>query len=33
VSSACVAHATCPVLIVHNNDQVRLDAEKSTATH
>ncbi|MET0713939.1 MAG: universal stress protein [Mycetocola sp.] len=28
VSSACVAHATCPVLIVHNKDQVRLDAEK-----
>jgi nucleotide-binding universal stress UspA family protein len=33
VSSACVAHATCPVLIVHNKDQVRLDAEKSTTTH
>jgi nucleotide-binding universal stress UspA family protein len=29
VSTACVAHATCPVLIVHNKDQVRLDAEKS----
>lgn len=29
VSSACVAHATCPVLIVHNKDQVRVDAEKS----
>ena len=33
VSSACVAHATCPVLIVHNKDQVRVDAEKSTARH
>jgi nucleotide-binding universal stress UspA family protein len=29
VSSACVAHATCPVLIVHNKDQVRVDAERS----
>lgn len=29
VSSACVAHAACPVLIVHNKDQVRVDAEKS----
>lgn len=33
VSSACVAHATCPVLIVHNKDQVRVDAEKTTARH
>lgn len=33
VSSACVAHATCPVLIVHNKDQVRLDAEKNAARH
>jgi nucleotide-binding universal stress UspA family protein len=31
VSSACVAHATCPVLIVHNKDQVQLDAEKSAS--
>lgn len=31
VSSACVAHATCPVLIVHNKDQVRVDAEKSAS--
>lgn len=30
VSSACVAHATCPVLIVHNNDQVHLDAAKQS---
>lgn len=33
VSSACVAHATCPVLIVHNKDQVRVDAEKTTSAH
>jgi nucleotide-binding universal stress UspA family protein len=32
VSTACVAHATCPVLIVHNKDQVRLDAENSAAS-
>lgn len=25
VSSACVAHATCPVLIVHHNDEIRSD--------
>ena len=31
VSTACVAHAQCPVLIVHNKDQVRLDAEKKAA--
>lgn len=31
VSSACVAHATCPVLIVHNKDQVQLDAAKRAA--
>jgi nucleotide-binding universal stress UspA family protein len=31
VSSACVAHAKCPVLIVHNKDQVRMDAEKAAA--
>ncbi|MET0932763.1 MAG: universal stress protein [Mycetocola sp.] len=33
VSSACVAHATCPVLIVHNKDQVRVDAEKNASGH
>ena len=29
VSSACVAHATCPVLIVHNKDQVHVDAKRA----
>ena len=29
VSSACVAHATCPVLIVHSRDQHHVDATKS----
>ena len=33
VSTACVAHAQCPVLIVHHKDQIRLDAEKKTAGH
>ena len=32
VSTACVAHAQCPVLIVHHKDQVRLDAEKKAAS-
>lgn len=33
VSTACVAHATCPVLIVHNKHQSSVDAEKPTAAH
>jgi nucleotide-binding universal stress UspA family protein len=31
VSSALVAHARCPVLIVHNTDQDRVDKEKAAA--
>ena len=31
VSSACVAHASCPVLVVHRSDQTPVEAETSTA--
>ncbi|MBG6238627.1 nucleotide-binding universal stress UspA family protein [Mycetocola sp. CAN_C7] len=31
VSSACVAHALCPVLIVHNRDQIATDRTAPTA--
>jgi nucleotide-binding universal stress UspA family protein len=33
VSSACVAHATCPVLIVHNKEQRRAEAAKGHTDH
>ncbi len=32
VSNATVAHASCPVLIVHNNDEVPVAAETATTT-
>ena len=31
VSSACVAHASCPVLVVHRSDRAPVEAETSTA--
>ncbi|GHD44384.1 universal stress protein [Mycetocola manganoxydans] len=32
VSSACVAHAHCPVLVVHNENQHALDADRNATT-
>lgn len=33
VSTACVAHATCPVLIVHNKQHHTVDRENATTAH